>query len=419
MVVFFSKRFRDPICRYDRGFDQLIRRQAGPVSIPFTAPVPRSERVQAETGRGSSLRFAFLTEVFYPNVGGQEVFFQELAEAIVRRGHRVDVHCIGHKVGLAEDEVINGVGVHRHPNKGTYMTPRVPALRRDWFEIVKYSAGVRRLASGDDYDFFLLNQWPLMHVPALPREVRARSAIHWCEIREDPLLRTLQSQLPKRVGMNFAVSEAVATAITAQSQQVCGVLPSGIVAERYRSCPRSERSGVLYVGRLAPHKNLPLLVDAFAIAADRGFIGDLVIGGAGPARDDIEDHVRRSPIASRVHVLGSIDEAQKVELLSRSAVLGMPSRREGFPRVIAEAMASGLPVVTADFAENGAKEVVSQYGAGVVCGTEPADFADGLLAAEAGWHGFSQAGLAGAESLDWARIAVTLETHACAVAQRS
>ncbi len=370
------------------------------------------------TDRGSSLRFAFLAELFYPSVGGQEVFFQELAEAMVRRGHHVDVHCIGHKAGLAEHEVINGVSVHRHPNKGTYMTPRFPALRRDWSEIVKYSAGVRRLALRTDYDFFLLNQWPLMHIPALPEDVRARSAIHWCEIREDRLLRTLQAQLPKRVGMNFAVSEAVATAISAQSQQVCGVLPSGIVARRYRSRPRSERSGVLYVGRLAPHKNLPLLVDAFAIAVDRGFTGDLVIGGDGPARSDIEAHVSRSPIASRAHVLGSIDEAQKIELLSQSAVLGMPSRREGFPRVIAEAMASGLPVVTAEFAENGAKEVVSQYGAGVVCGTEPADFADGLLAAEAGWDGFSKAGHAGAESLDWSHIAVTLETHARAVAQR-
>lgn len=363
------------------------------------------------------MRFAFLCELFYPNVGGQEVFFQELGEAMVRRGHQVDVHCIGHKAGLPEDEVINGVGVHRHPNKGTYLSPRVPALRRDWSEIVKYSAGVRRLASRDDHDFYLLNEWPLMHVPALPKDVRARSAIHWCEIREDLLLRTLQAQLPKRVGMNFAVSEAVATAITAQSQQVCGVLPSGIVADRYRSSPGADRSGVLYVGRLAPHKNLPMLVDAFTLAVDRGLTGDLVIGGDGPSRQDIESHVSQSPVASRVHVLGSIDEAQKIDLLSQSAVLGMPSRREGFPRVIAEAMASGLPVVTAGFAENGAKEVVAQYGSGVVCGTEPSDFADGLLAAAAGWDGFSRAGLAGAGSLDWSQIAVTLETHARAVAQ--
>jgi glycosyltransferase involved in cell wall biosynthesis len=80
--------------------------------------------------------------------------------------------------------------------------------------------------------------------------------------------------------------------------------------------------------------------------------------------------------------------------------------------VIAEAMACGLPVVTADFSENGGKDVVKQYGAGVVSGTTPADFADGLLAARAGWDGYSQAGRAGAIDLDWSHIAEKLEKHA-------
>jgi glycosyltransferase involved in cell wall biosynthesis len=328
------------------------------------------------------------------------------------------VHCIGHELGLADVETINGVTVHRSPNGGRYMNPRVAALRRNWSDIAKFSAGVRRLAAKTDYDFFLLNQWPLLHVAALPGAVRARSAIHWCEIREDPLLRVLQAQLPKRVGMNFAVSEAVAVAIRQQSHQECGVLPSGIVASRYRAAPHRDRSGVLYVGRLAAHKNLPLLVDAFALAVDRGIEGDLVIAGDGPSRADIEAYVKQSPASSRVRVLGSVDERQKIELLSKSSVLGMPSRREGFPRVIAEAMASGLPVVTADFPENGARDVVDQYGVGVVCGTSPAEFAGGLLTATERWEGFSQAGLSGAGTLDWSHIAETLEAHALAVAKR-
>jgi glycosyltransferase involved in cell wall biosynthesis len=375
--------------------------------------------MQSPADQGSALRFAFLTELYHPSVGGQEVFFQELAEAMVRRGHQVDIHCIGHEAGLPDTEVMNGVNVRRNPNGGHYKTPKLADMRRNWSDIVKYSAGVRRLASRNRYDFLLLNQWPLMHVPALPAGVRSRSAVHWCEVREDRLLSVLQAQLPKRVGMNFAVSEAVAAAIREQSQQDCGVLPSGIVSTRYRSAPRGERSGVLYVGRLAPHKNLPLLVDAFAVAAERGFGGDLVIAGDGPARPDIEGYVRQSPVAARVHVLGSVDEARKVELLSRSAVLAMPSRREGFPRVIAEAMASGLPVVTADFTENGARDVVRQFGAGVVCGTGPAEFADGLHDVEAQWDRFSQAGLAGADALDWSRIATTLEKHVRTVVGRS
>jgi glycosyltransferase involved in cell wall biosynthesis len=361
---------------------------------------------------GPSMRLAFLTELYHPNLGGQEVFFQELAEAMVRRGHSVDVYCIGHDTSLATEETLNGVRIRRNPLSNRYMNPRIPALRRNWSDVLKFSASVRRQVVPQRYDFHLLNQWPLLHVNALPRNIRARTGIHWCEIRDDRIFSQVQKRLPRMVSSNFAVSNTVATAITEQSGRQCSVLPSGIELTRYRAADRGGRSGALYVGRLAPHKNMPLLIDAFELATARGFGGDLVIAGDGPARSDIETYAGRSSVASRVHVLGSVSEAKKIELLSHAAVLGMPSQREGFPRVIAEAMASGLPVVTAEFPENGAKDVVAQYGAGVVCGTEPADFADALLAVEAGWDAFSQAGLVGARSLDWSGIAQALETRA-------
>lgn len=358
------------------------------------------------------MRFAFLTELYHPHMGGQEVFFQELAEAMVQRGHSVDVYCIGHDTGLPTDETLNGVRVARHPLSNNYTKPLVPALRRNWWDVLKFCAGIRRHAVPRNYDYYLLNEWPLLHVNALPRKMRARAGIHWCEIRDDAILGQAQKRLPPLVGSNFAVSAAVAAAITEQSGQSCAVLPSGIELTRYRTAERSQRSGALYVGRLAPHKNLPLLIDAFELATTRGFAGDLVIAGDGPARSDIETYARRSAVSARVQVLGSVTEEQKIELLSRAAVLGMPSQREGFPRVIAEAMASGLPVVTADFPENGAKDVVAQYGAGVVCATGTAAFADALLATQEQWEVYSQAGLVGAKALDWSGIARALEMRA-------
>ncbi|MDF2825413.1 MAG: glycosyltransferase [Mycobacterium sp.] len=358
------------------------------------------------------MRFAFLTELYHPHMGGQEVFFQELAEAMVRRGHSVDVYCIGHDTALPSEMTLNGVHVYRNPLSNTYMKPLVPALRRNWWDVVKFCAGVRRHVVPKKYDYYLLNEWPLLHVNALPRRVRARAAIHWCEIRDDAILGQAQKRLPPLVGSNFAVSAAVAAAITEQSGQPCGVLPSGIELTRYRSAEQQERSGALYVGRLAPHKNLPLLIDAFSLAAARGFAGDLVIAGDGPARPEIEAHARRSTVSARVQVLGSVTEEQKLGLLADAAVLGMPSQREGFPRVIAEAMASGLPVVTADFPENGAKDVVTQYGAGVVCRTDTEAFADALLATQEQWNVYSQAGLVGAKALDWSGIARALELRA-------
>ena len=357
------------------------------------------------------LRLAFLTELYHPHVGGQEVFFQELAEALVRRGHSVDVYCITHDAALPASEKVNGVLVHRSQGSGVYPRPVIPALRRNWSDIMRYSAAVRRLGSGRPYDFYLLNEWPLFHVPALPKRARARSGIHWCEVRTSGPVRILQERFPRMVATNFAVGEAVAAYLGRQSECEFTVLPSGIDLDRYRSADHADRSGVLYVGRLAPHKNMPLLIDAFDLAVARGLAGDLVIAGDGPSRADVAEYASRSPNAARIQVLGSISDDQKIELLSITAVLGMPSIREGFPRVIAEAMASGLPVVTASFEGNGGKDVVAQYGAGIVCGTQPADFAEALLAVESGWNGFSQAGLVGAKSLDWSGIAATFEAR--------
>ena len=367
---------------------------------------------QVDANPEKPMRFAFLTELYHPNVGGQEVFFQELAEAMVRRGHSVDVYCIGHELDLAVDESLNGVRVQRNPLSSRYMSPPIPALRRNWYDVVRFSAWARKQLVFQQYDFHLMNQWPLLHVNALPRNMRARSAIHWCEIRDDRILGQVQERLPRIVGSNFAVSNAVATSITAQSGRQCSVLPSGIELTRYRVADRGERAGALYVGRLAPHKNLSLLIDAYELASKRGFVGDLTIAGDGPSRADIEEYARRSSVAERIHVLGSVTEAQKIELLSRAAVLGMSSQREGFPRVIAEAMASGLPVVTAAFPENGAKDVVAQYGAGIICGTEPTDFAEALLRVQEDWNAFSEAGIKGAQSLDWSGIAQSLELRA-------
>lgn len=189
------------------------------------------------------LRLAFLTELYHPHVGGQEVFFQELAEALVRRGHSVDVFCITHDAALPAREWVNGVHVHRSQGSGVYPRPVIPFLRRNWSDIFRYSAEVRRISAKGGYDFYLLNQWPLFHVPALSKHARARSAIHWCEVRTADPVMILQRVLPRMVATNFAVGEAVAAEIGRQSGRDFTVLPSGIELDRYRSADRGSRSG--------------------------------------------------------------------------------------------------------------------------------------------------------------------------------
>jgi glycosyltransferase involved in cell wall biosynthesis len=126
---------------------------------------------------------------------------------------------------------------------------------------------------------------------------------------------------------------------------------------------------------------------------------------------EVRERVAASPVASSIDLVGVVDDARKVELLAGASVLAMPSKREGFPRVVAEAMASGLPVVTADFPENGTKDVVKLADSGVVTSPTTEGYAAGIQQAMTNWTRYSENGLSFSRSLDWDQIAAGVEAH--------
>jgi glycosyltransferase involved in cell wall biosynthesis len=343
-------------------------------------------------------------------VGGQELFFEGLSRALVRRGHRVDVYCIGHVAGLPMEEVVDGVRVIRFPSSPHYTTPWRPWMKRRWDAIFRYALKTRAATAGGAYDACILNQWPLLHAALLSRAARRVSLLHWCEIRQGRFYRILQRWLPRRTALNAAISQTVASDIERQSGRPCMVLPSGLDLARYRAAPAVERRDLLFLGRIAPHKNIPLLIEAFEILRRRGSPDRLIIAGDGTAMDAVRQRVANSPESAAIELTGHVTEPEKLELLARASVLVMPSLREGFPRALAEAMASGLPVVTPDFPENGTRDVVSDAGCGVVTATDAESLAEGILAAKANWARFSAAGIARARTLSWEDIATVCET---------
>ena len=74
----------------------------------------------------------------------------------------------------------------------------------------------------------------------------------------------------------------------------------------------------------------------------------LVIIGSGPMRRQLERQARELGIADKVRFLGSRPHAEVALWMNRADVLCLTSRSEGMPNVVAEALASGLPVVATD-----------------------------------------------------------------------
>jgi glycosyltransferase involved in cell wall biosynthesis len=100
------------------------------------------------------------------------------------------------------------------------------------------------------------------------------------------------------------------------------------------------------VGRLADGKGHDVLLDAAESVCDGGV--SVCIVGDGPLYDSLEGEISKRGLTDNVFLTGYRDDVPRI--LAASDVLVLPSFREGTPRVITEAMASGLPVVATDIA---------------------------------------------------------------------
>ena len=106
-----------------------------------------------------------------------------------------------------------------------------------------------------------------------------------------------------------------------------------------------ERPRILMVSRLVEGKGFDVLLDA---VSSLDTTASVCIAGDGPLEASLKEDIQRRGLDGSVHLLGYRSDIPNV--MAASDVLVLPSFREGTPRVITEAMASGLPVVATDIA---------------------------------------------------------------------
>lgn len=127
------------------------------------------------------------------------------------------------------------------------------------------------------------------------------------------------------------------------------VVPNGVDAVRH--APGSPRSGtgtprLLLVGRLVHQKAIDVLLHALARMADCEFRCDIV--GDGPDRSELEQLSRSLGLDARVHFRGWVGRDELPDVYQAADIFVLPSRIEGMPNVVLEAMAYALPVTATD-----------------------------------------------------------------------
>ena len=152
----------------------------------------------------------------------------------------------------------------------------------------------------------------------------------------------------------------------------------GVEREKFRTASPApdlpgDRPRVVMIGRLAEGKGFNVVLDAVESIRCANFSVCLV--GDGPLYESLESEIEERGLSERVFLTGFRDDIPRV--LAASDVFVLPSFREGTPRVILEAMASGLPVVATDIA--GIPEQVANGESGYLIPTgSPGTLADHL-----------------------------------------
>jgi starch synthase (maltosyl-transferring) len=168
--------------------------------------------------------------------------------------------------------------------------------------------------------------------------------------------RFVERRLHARAAKVVCVSQSVADIYAHQvgfPPDKLAVIPNGIDVRRYATAEAVDlaslglpagRQAIVFVGRLHCQKGLDWLLRLTPRLFSRLPSYDLVLVGEGPERRPLETLARSLGVAHRVHFAGF--RPNIAGILRASRLLVLPSRWEGMPNVLLEAMALGLPVAS-------------------------------------------------------------------------
>ena len=148
------------------------------------------------------------------------------------------------------------------------------------------------------------------------------------------------------------------------------IIPNGVdlqsykIGEREWSFPR-----LLSAGRIVHQKGLDLAMRALGGLKDLNW--EWQIAGDGPQMRELQSMARELGIQDRVHFLGWQSREQLMKCYRQANVFLFPSRHEGMPNAMLEAMASGLPVIASCIAGN--EELVVDQKTGYLVPAEDID----------------------------------------------
>ena len=307
----------------------------------------------------TSLRVAVVTETYPPEINGVAMTTGRMVDGLVAAGHRVDLirprqaHeggaiLSGDGIDGVEEMLSRGIPLPRYANLQMGLPARKVLLRRWSLQ----RPDVVQVVTEGPLGWSALTAARKLGLPVISEfhtnfhRYSGHYGVGWLKRPIAAYLRKFHN----RADLTLVPTRALCDELAAQGIPRVDVVSRGVDTRLYDPARRSEalrRSwglgpddlAVLYVGRIAPEKNLALLERAFEAILARRPEARLIMVGSGPALQGMRARQPRAIFTG----------PQTGELLAAHYASGdlflFPSLTETYGNVVAEALASGLPVV--------------------------------------------------------------------------
>jgi glycosyltransferase involved in cell wall biosynthesis len=380
-------------------------------------------------GDAAQLRVAMVTETYPPEINGVAMTIGRMVAALQERHYRVQLirprqatDSKGPHVNGIEQILVNGLPIPGYAGLRMGL-PAKGRLLQHWSEnrpdIVHIATegplGRSALAAAENLDIPVVAGFHTNF-----HSYSRHYGIGWLQHGIHAYLRNFHN----RADLTLVPTQSLQAELAAARYQNVEVMARGVDTRLFS--PEKRRAdlrqswnvgenglAVIYVGRIAPEKNLPLLVRAFEAIESVRPDARLVLVGDGPGLSSLQ---AKHP---RFLFCGPRRGEDLAAHYASADLFLFPSQTETFGNVLLEAMASGLPVVGFDYAA--AAEHVAQGVNGLKAGLGAdatfTDMAVTLAQDPTRRQRLGQAARATTLSLSWDQIFKGLERHYLRLAQ--
>jgi glycosyltransferase involved in cell wall biosynthesis len=287
----------------------------------------------------------------HPQGGGSETYLQRVGAQLAASGIAVTLRTARYP-GAPRREVVDGVQVHRSGGRYSVYVWALLAMAA-----ARFGLGPLR---GVRPDVVVDTQNGLPFLARLVYGRRVLLLVHHCHREQWPVAGPILGRL------GWFIESTVSPRLNRRNQYVTVSLPSardlvalGVGNERIAlvrngldeappqslSGSRSATPRVVVLSRLVPHKQIEDALETLAQLRPRipGLHVDIV--GGGWWRQRLVDHADRLGVSGAVTFHGHVDDVTKHQVLQRSWVHVLPSRKEGWGLAVVEAAQHAVPTI--------------------------------------------------------------------------